>query len=123
MEKETCCICGKEINGHGNNPVPLKDSGKCCNECNELVIKTRLLLAKYYGSEIGKEEVKSFCKENNANRVANIGAKVAIVEMNKEPNYVGKYGTIIHIDDIGQIHGSWGGCALIPELDVYLIIQ
>ena len=122
MEKDICCICGKEINGYGNNPSPLKDSGRCCEECNELAIKTRLLLTKYYGSEIGKEEVKSFCKENNANRVANIGAKVVIVEMNKEPNYAGKYGTIIHIDDIGQLHGTWGGCALIPELDVYLVI-
>lgn len=89
---------------------------------HELVIKTRLLLAKYYGSEKDKEEVKSFCKGNNVKGVANIGANVLIVEMSKEPNYSEKIGTIVHIDDIGQLRGTWGGCALIPELDIYLVI-
>lgn len=121
-KKFICCICGKECEGYGNNPSPLKDNGRCCDECNELVIKTRLLLAKYYGSEKDKEEVKSFCKGNNVKRVTNIGANVIIVEMSKEPNYSGKFGTIVHIDDIGQLHGTWGGCALIPDLDIYLVL-
>lgn len=29
-----CCICGKEIEGYGNNPVPVKAEGRCCDECN-----------------------------------------------------------------------------------------
>lgn len=33
-----CCICGKEINGHGNNPYPVKDDGRCCAECNATVV-------------------------------------------------------------------------------------
>lgn len=33
-EKLICCICGKEIEGYGNNPVPVRNSGKCCDECN-----------------------------------------------------------------------------------------
>lgn len=32
-----CCICGKEINGVGNNPFPIAGR-KCCDECNEKVI-------------------------------------------------------------------------------------
>lgn len=38
-----CCICGEEINGYGNNPVPVKATGKCCDACNiKFVIPARL---------------------------------------------------------------------------------
>ena len=41
--KKTCCLCGKEFEGYGNNPAPLKDSGECCGRCNaEKVIPARL---------------------------------------------------------------------------------
>lgn len=36
-----CCICGKEIKGHGHNARPLFD-GICCDECNSLVVTERL---------------------------------------------------------------------------------
>lgn len=40
---ETCCICGEKINGWGNNPFPVKDTGTCCDKCNwEKVIPARL---------------------------------------------------------------------------------
>lgn len=31
--KEKCCICGRTINGYGNNAQPYAD-GICCDECN-----------------------------------------------------------------------------------------
>ena len=31
--------------------------------------------------------------------------------------------TVTHIDDAGQIHGTWGGCALIPGVDEYKVIK
>lgn len=38
-----CCICGKVVKGYGNNPAPVKEEGKCCDECNiEYVIPERL---------------------------------------------------------------------------------
>ena len=38
-----CIICGKTIKGYGNNPYPIKTTGKCCNECNtKIVIPARL---------------------------------------------------------------------------------
>ena len=44
--KETCCICGCEINGYGNNSEPIA-IGKCCDKCNqEKVIPERIRLMK-----------------------------------------------------------------------------
>ncbi len=52
-----------------------------------------------------------------------IGDKIRIISMQDEPQYEGKTGIVEFIDDIGQIHGTWGGCALIPEVDKYEIIR
>ena len=41
-EKYKCCICNKWIIGYGNNPIPIKKDGKCCDECNKDVIKERI---------------------------------------------------------------------------------
>lgn len=52
-----------------------------------------------------------------------VGAKVLIVDMEGEPRYSGRYGIIEHIDDIGQLHGTWGGCALVPSIDKFIIVK
>lgn len=52
-----------------------------------------------------------------------IGKLVLIDEMQGEPQYHGRVGIIEHIDDIGQIHGSWGGCALCQSTDKFRIIE
>ena len=52
-----------------------------------------------------------------------IGDKIRILDMKGEPQYDGKTGTVTHIDAIGQIHGTWGGCALIPGVDEYEVID
>lgn len=51
-----------------------------------------------------------------------IGDLLKIVCMDGEPKYNGKTGFVEHIDDAGQIHGTWGGCALIPEFDDFIVI-
>ena len=43
-EKIICCICGKEFDGYGHNPYPIKKDGKCCDECNKKVIEERLFM-------------------------------------------------------------------------------
>ena len=35
----------------------------------------------------------------------------------------GKTGVVTDIDDIGQLHGTWGSLAIIPGLDKYEIIK
>lgn len=52
-----------------------------------------------------------------------IGDKIRIIIMQGEPQYTGKEGIIEYIDGAGQIHGTWGGCALIPDEDVWEIIN
>jgi hypothetical protein len=46
-----------------------------------------------------------------------VGEKIRIIDMVGEPQYKGKSGTITDIDDMGQVHGTWGGLALQPERD------
>lgn len=52
-----------------------------------------------------------------------VGDKVRIIYMDGEPQYTDKEGVITRIDDAGQIHGNWGGCALIPGVDLFEIIE
>ena len=33
-----CVLCRVEIQGHGNNPSPVVQSGKCCDNCNRLIV-------------------------------------------------------------------------------------
>ena len=37
-EKKVCCICGKEYEGYGYNPFPVKEEGCCCQSCNYSVV-------------------------------------------------------------------------------------
>ena len=52
-----------------------------------------------------------------------IGDTIKIIKMDGEPHYKDREGIVIHIDDAGQIHGTWGGCAIIPEVDTYIIVK
>lgn len=52
-----------------------------------------------------------------------VGDKIRIIDMQDEPQYSGAEGTIMFIDDIGQLHGTWGGCAVIPEVDEFEVID
>lgn len=57
--------------------------------------------------------------------MAKEGDKIRIIHMKGEPDsyWSGAEGHVIFIDDAGQIHGTWGGCALIPELDEFEVMQ
>lgn len=52
-----------------------------------------------------------------------VNDKIKIINMVGEPNYNGIEGIITSIDDANQLHGTWGGCALIPDLDNFIIIK
>lgn len=52
-----------------------------------------------------------------------IGDKIRIISMLGESQYIGKEGVVTSIDSIGQIHGTWGGCAIIPDKDEFVILS
>ena len=52
-----------------------------------------------------------------------VGDKIRIINMKDEPEYKNRIGIVEHIDDAKQIHGTWGGCALIPKEDKFELIQ
>ena len=58
------------------------------------------------------KEVKRFPK---------VGDIIHIYHMFGEPGYSGREGTVRSIDSIGQIHGSWGGCALNSDDDFVVL--
>lgn len=47
-----------------------------------------------------------------------VGDKIHIAYMEGEPKYEGRRGVINYIDDAGQLHGTWGGCAVVPNVDI-----
>ena len=54
-----------------------------------------------------------------------IGNSIKIIKMDGEPQYTDREGVVTHIDDAGQIHGTWGGCPIIPEIvtQFYLVFR
>lgn len=60
---------------------------------------------------------------------ATVGDTIRIITMDDNNGkdtqakaYNGRTGTVTHIDSIGQIHGTWGGLAVIPGKDTFEIL-
>ena len=54
----------------------------------------------------------------------NVGDKIRIGHLTGEDsNYDGREGVVEYIDSIGQLHGSWGGLAIIPETDDFVLLE
>ena len=52
-----------------------------------------------------------------------VGDRIRIITMKNEPQYNDKEGIIEFIDDWGQLHGTWGSCALIPKVDRFIMVK
>lgn len=57
-----------------------------------------------------------------AKRFPEVGDVIHIYHMFGESEYNDTEGVVTRIDDMGQIHGTWGGLALVPG-DDYEIIE
>jgi hypothetical protein len=42
LDAKVCAICCKPYAGYGNNPVPLAQQGRCCDQCNTYVVRKRI---------------------------------------------------------------------------------
>ena len=53
-----------------------------------------------------------------------IGDKIRIKRLCDEPpgKYAGREGVIKSIDDMGTLHGTWGGLGVVPEYDDFEVI-
>lgn len=52
-----------------------------------------------------------------------VGDTIRIIQMKGEVGYGGKEGKVTVVDGIGQLHGTWGGLAVIPGEDVFEVIK
>lgn len=52
-----------------------------------------------------------------------INDTIRILYMEGEPAYIGKTGIVERIDDAGQLHGTWGGLAIVPGEDEFKILE
>lgn len=52
-----------------------------------------------------------------------IGDTIRIDYMEGEPDYTGREGVVKSIDDAGQLHSTFGGCAIIPGTDSFTVIK
>ena len=59
--------------------------------------------------------------ENNPD--VKVGDVIRIIEMKGEVGYDGRFGIITSIDDAGQLHGTWGGLAVLPDVDSYILVS
>ena len=50
-----------------------------------------------------------------------IGDTIYIEHIDNEPQYTGRIGIVQSIDDMGQLHGTWGGLAVIPGIDQFIV--
>lgn len=52
-----------------------------------------------------------------------VGQRIRIIHLKGEDNsYDGREGEIEQIDGIGQLHGTWGSLAVIPDEDSFIVI-
>ena len=53
------------------------------------------------------------------------GDTIRITKLNDpyDSTYVGRVGVVTHIDSMGQLHGDWGGLAVIPGEDEFEVIK
>ena len=53
-----------------------------------------------------------------------IGDRIRIIRLDDpyDNSYNGREGIVEHIDSLGQLHGTWGGLAVIPEEDEFIVL-
>ena len=52
-----------------------------------------------------------------------VGDTIRITKLDDpyDHSYVGREGVVEHIDSMGQLHGTWGGLAVIPGEDDFIV--
>lgn len=53
-----------------------------------------------------------------------IGDRIRIIKLDDpyDNSYNGREGIVEYIDSLGQLHGTWGGLAVVPEEDEFIVL-
>lgn len=62
---------------------------------------------------------------NNRNLGVKVGDTIKITRLDDpyDHTYVGREGVVELIDGMGQLHGTWGGLAVIPGEDGFIVLK
>ena len=52
-----------------------------------------------------------------------LNKRIKIIRMIGEKKYSNRVGIVTNVDDYGQLHGSWGGLAVIPGPDDIEVLE
>lgn len=96
--------------------------------CNEYIQKCNELVDRFDDDYVveGLEfaaDTSEIMEDVDEFPLPEVGQKIRIIKMEGEPHYDGKEGVIDHIDALKQLHGSWGGLAVIPGVDEFEVIE
>lgn len=70
-----------------------------------------------------KREGKLKIQDLSGYKPAKEGDTVKILTMYSDSSFDGKTGAVRMIDDLGQLHGTWGPVPIKPEIDDYFVIS
>jgi len=85
-------------------------------------IKTGLKQAIQYEKGNQKAKTTKTTKEELEEKYLNKSIKITKLD-DPYVDYTGRRGIVRFIDDAGQLHGTWGGLAVIPEIDEFEVIE
>lgn len=117
-----CCICGKEIDGYGNNPEPLclpdDTQSRCCDECNNNYVITARII-QMHGKNKKLEEndlVAIFCCKGDTTPIDTLvsNGKVLAGYVDSDEQFY---------KDDNKWFGTWGNFLLDTEEDSYAILD
>jgi len=119
--------CGPEIKGDSEQEKYLDNMIKTINTSpfskGLMFVYNIILKGEGLGSfdQSKKDRKKESRKADRYKHL--IGKIIKIEDMEGELRYSGKKGVVEYVDDMGQLHGTWGGCAVIPETDSFKVLN
>ena len=125
---KTCEACGKEFEELEELNLYINDEYlstiHVCPKC-------AALLREIMEDEKFGEKLVAYLKEletlweHGTKENTKVGTLVQIVQLKDEPvaPLYGRTGIVEFIDDAGQIHGTWGSLAILPDVDNWLVLK
>jgi len=124
-----CPLCNKEVESLEELAVNINDEDlgvriKLCQDC--LATVKDVLSRDDFGPNLVNflSDLASKWEMGNSEN-SKVGSIVKILRLEGEDEgyLFSKTGVVEFIDDAGQLHGTWGGVAIIPDKDSFLVAK